>query len=181
MTVYDEAYLNEYKRRAETDLGKKIMQARWSLVQKYILNGGRILDWGCGVGNFITSNPDSYYVAGYDVNPHAGFPNYELFHDWWDGVTLWDVLEHVYRPDLFLRLLKSEFVFIVTPNASYIDNLKEWKHYKPNEHQHYFTESSLGWIMRRAGFKPLHVDFEEGKLRDPEHETGIITIVGRRK
>jgi hypothetical protein len=103
-----------------------------------------------------------------------------LYNEWWDGVTLWDVIEHIYQPDLFLQQLKSQFVFIVTPNASGMSTLDGWKHYKPDEHQHYFTESSLCRMMLRAGYWVTEINFEEGKLRDPQHEKGIITIVGRR-
>lgn len=141
-----------------------------------------MLDWGCGDGAFVKSNPDSYFVDGYDVNPYAEYNNGRLYREWWDGVTLWDVMEHMFRPDWFLRDLKSKYVFITTPHFdSWSKNaLLGWKHYKPKEHQHYFNASSLLWAMARAGYKPVETNFNEGRLRDPEHEYNIITIVGRR-
>jgi hypothetical protein len=180
--IYNQAYLNEYKRRAATDLGRQINMLRWSLVQRYISRRGRVLDWGCADGTFIRSNPDSYCVEGYDINPYSGYDNHDLFYEWWDGVTLWDVIEHMFRPDAFLCALKSRHVFVATPCVIHEPTtLEGWKHYKPNEHQHYFTPSSLLSIMKRAGYKVVETNFAEGKLRDPEHEENIITMVGRRE
>jgi len=178
---YDQSYLNEYKRRAETDLGRKITKLRWSLVQNHVsYPQSRILDWGCGVGNFVEACPDSYIAEGYDINPHSGYESHDLYDEWWAGVTLWDVIEHLFRPDLFLRHLKSEYVFIATPNATGLNSLEGWRHYKPDEHQHYFNGLSLSLMMLRAGYKVITANYNEGELRDPEHKEAILTMVGRR-
>lgn len=182
-TLYDQSYLAEYRRRGETELGRKINRERWSLVQRYMPHSSQILDWGCGDGAFIRSKENGHYVDGYDINPNSPFyDNHRLYLGRWDAVTLWDVIEHLKHPSDFLRKLRTEWLFISTPNVASVNGavLKDWKHWKPEEHQHLFSEASLYRMLSRTGFRVIEISNEEGALRDPQHPEAIITIVGRK-
>lgn len=81
-------------------------------------------------------------------------PNY------FDAVTLQDVIEHVKDPvcevrEIFRILKPGGFVFIVTPDvdgfwSKMLGQL--WYHYKPGEHIMYFSQKSLGKLLNDNDF-----------------------------
>lgn len=180
---YDLEYLKEYERRGATELGKSINRERWSLVQKYIgsLHQAKILDWGCGDGAFIRSKENGHYVDGYDVNPNSAYRDESLRKLPWDAVTLWDVIEHLKHPDDFIRRLQCKYLFLSTPNAESVNLLSGWKHYKPDEHQHYFSVLSMLSMLGRCRYKVVDVNTNEGALRDPDHPMAIMSIVAKKR
>jgi len=94
--------------------------------------GGRLLDVGCGRGDFINhASRSGWRVEGVDLlkwdSPHnvpirvGDFLNMDLGEAQYDAVTAWALLEHVRKPSLFFRkvagLLSREGVFVfVVPN-----------------------------------------------------------------
>ena len=178
---YDESYLHKYDEYEKTDLGRRINSSRWALVSRHLQGHRRILDWGCGNGAFARSSFNGYYVAGYDINPHSPFSDPALYRMSWDGVTMWDVIEHMVDPNRFLKGMKSEYLFVVTPDAdSAPEDFASWKHYRPDEHQHYFTIPSLIGILERNGFALKEINRNEAKIRDKGHPNALVTVVGRR-
>lgn len=152
-------------------------------MQKYISNThhAKILDWGCGDGAFIRSKENGHYVDGYDINPHSAFRDVALCRLPWDAVTMWDVIEHLKYPDDFIRRLQCRHLFICTPNTAGVNLLNGWKHYKPDEHQHYFSVLSMLTMLGRCGYRVLDVNTDEGALRDPDHPMAIMTIVAKKR
>lgn len=122
-------------------------------------------------------------MDGFDINPESPFRNDLLFFDPWDGVTLWDVIEHLTYPSDFLRKIKTGWVFLSTPNVADVNcmELKDWKHWKPKEHQHLFSESSLYRMLSRSGYRVIEINNHEGALRDEKHPNAILTFVGRKE
>lgn len=178
---YDLGYLRKYEEYEKTDLGRRINTTRWSLVKRHLKGDRRILDWGCGNGAFIRSSFNGYYVNGYDINPHSPFRDPTLYRAKWDGVTMWDVIEHMWNPNRFLKKLDTDFVFVCTPDVSAAPNdITEWKHYRPDEHQHYFTVPSLIATLERNGFGLKEVCRTEAKIRDSKHPCALVTMVGKR-
>ena len=175
--IYGRDYLREYQARAATPLGKRIYQARWDLVSQWA-NGGALLDYGCGSGAFHMGAPPYFQATGFDINPYC---------DWTgpipmqlDVLTMWDVIEHL--PDPYQPLkLGAQWVFLSTPN---IDNsgdvVRDWKHFKPGEHLHYFNLKSLKAVLACAGYDYVTHNFDEGVIRDPNNPEAIISVVARR-
>ena len=96
------------------------------------MSGGRLLDIGCGQGDFINhASKEGWVVEGIDLmawdNLHAlpirvgDFLEMSLSAEKYDAVTAWALLEHVRRPSAFFekasQLLKDDgkFIFVV-PN-----------------------------------------------------------------
>ena len=122
--LYPADYLKD--KRDFTQLYSRMMK----LLPK--VSGGRLLDIGCGQGDFINhASKEGWRVEGIDLmawdNLHAlpirvgDFLEMNLSAEKYDAVTAWALLEHVRRPSAFFekvsQLLRDEgeFIFVV-PN-----------------------------------------------------------------
>ncbi|MAH51511.1 hypothetical protein CMI37_37190 [Candidatus Pacearchaeota archaeon] len=104
--------------------------------------GKKLLDCGCGTGNFlILAESNGYSAHGIDISEYAckiarennhlknisvgAFQNTKFRDNEFDIITMFDFLEHCYNPDATLkeayRILKPyEYLFIETPNEDSI-------------------------------------------------------------
>ncbi len=177
--IYDLAYLNEYKARASTELGHRIYQARWRFIQQH-LEQGSVMDIGCGPGAFHTSAPPGFKAFGYDVNPYSEFR--EKIAGKFDALTMWDVIEHL--PNIYDTLAEWDFdwLFLCTPNIDEAPaDVRQFKHWKPGEHLHYFNEKALSAVLECAGYQVIDSNFDEGALRNPSNPREILSIAARRR
>lgn len=125
---------------------------------------------------------NGYQTYGYDVNKYSPHKDKSIVAYGYDAVTLWDVLEHMEDPAGFASALNTRFLFVLTPDASGLKGKFDgWRHYRPDEHQHYFTKESMTRFMERSGFKVREMNHDEGKLRDPKHPGWLVTCVGERR
>ncbi len=148
---YYEGMLRNYSATAE-----QICRVRWHFLQEGVLLPGgkpriKVLDYGSGVGWFRAWRPHWADVWSYDV---AQYPQTSIELQLYDCVCFWDVLEHI--PDfkeIEPVLALSSHVALSVPIP--IDGLEDWKHFKPGEHLHYFTEESLTALLSKYGFVPI--------------------------
>jgi 2-polyprenyl-3-methyl-5-hydroxy-6-metoxy-1,4-benzoquinol methylase len=144
---------------------------------------GRILDIGCGAGDFIVSAHQSgWQVAGVEPNEparhrcnsrlgweavqptleEAAFPAQSF-----QVVTLWHVLEHTNSPKETLAevhriLAPGGLVAIAVPNFDSIDRRihgRGWFFLAAPRHLYHFTQDTLSQYLGRAGFKVVQVFF----------------------
>lgn len=167
--LYDQAYFDEFRRRAATDLGRDIMRARVGFVARHY--SGILCDVGIGSGAFIEARNRRRRnnTFGWDVNP--------LALKWLDdrgilvdpnlvelpAISLWDVLEHI--PD-FSRLLGNAgtWIFLSLPIFRSVEHVLASKHFKPNEHVWYFTTDGLIEMMKHYGFSLIERNSMETEL-----------------
>jgi 2-polyprenyl-3-methyl-5-hydroxy-6-metoxy-1,4-benzoquinol methylase len=145
------------------------------------LSGGCALDVGCGYGYFRRALDEAGFLhEGLEVSNHAravaerlfGFRTHpgtlaEYAADWhnrYDLITLWDVIEHVAEPSSLLsqvaQCLSAEgIVAIKTPNLDCpeAECFGPYYHSLKREHLLYFTAASLTTAARGAGLTPVHV------------------------
>ena len=182
--IYDETYRDRYLAQSQTPLGKAIYYSRWALILKY-LQGGTVLDYGCGPGAFNSCGPESFKRFNYDINPTCGFTERV-----WTGankwpitaLTMWDSIEHV--PNFYgeIKEINADWLFISTPNLeSVIEPVMFFRHYRPKEHIYYFDRHSLGVILEDLGYEIKEMNFDEGKLRNPNRPDAILTVVAKRR
>jgi len=164
-----------------TPLGQQINRLRWETISRYLTGKGTILDWGCGTGSFIRHSDNGYQTFGYDVNRYSPYKDKSIVAFGYDAVTLWDVIEHMEYPSEFASDLNTKYLIVLTPDATNLKGrFKEWIHFRPDEHQHYFTKESLTRFMERSGYKVREMNHDEGKLRNPSHPGWLVTCVGER-
>jgi hypothetical protein len=171
--MYDvDYYYNMLKMYAKS--GEQIAKIRWDFIGEYILPSSRILDFGSGLGFFAAHAPEEINVDTCDVGPYV---TTGIRHDRYDVLCLWDVLEHL--PDfscIHEHLCKVQFVAITVPMLPEGKELLTWKHFKPNEHLHYFTNHTLDALFKVYGFTRVKDGYPECPPRED-----IISVVYRRE
>lgn len=126
---------------------------------------GRILDVGCGIGDFLACHPGA---VGVDVNTYAVdwcrkrgldarlmMENNLPFEDGsFDSVVLDNVLEHLSDPSSLL----SEIRRVLTPGGRVLVGVPGTLGYTcDSDHKMFYNESSLRQVMESAGLKQLTV------------------------
>lgn len=156
---YGREYWENYVQRAGTEIGRALNDARVHLVHQYA-GYGPVVDIGIGSGAFIEGRngaSNKRNTFGYDVNLHAirWLLTRKLWHDPYfldpENATCWDSLEHMKRPESFLRRVQRN-LFISIPIFDDEAHVLRSKHFRPEEHFHYFTESGLVKWMNKEGF-----------------------------
>lgn len=154
-------YENLLRKYSET--ARVICQIRWDWIKG--INPMTVLDYGCGVGWFRAYRPPGVEVDTYDIGPS---PQTGVGLKLYDMVCFYDVLEHI--PDFsviepVLRLANHVVVSLPIRNG----NLAEWKHFKPGEHLHYFTDETLIALFVKYGFTMIQHGTPECPPRSDIH------------
>lgn len=120
-------------------------------------------------------------MRGHDINPHSKYRGDLLIKESWNGITLWDVIEHMERPDQFVSSLDAKYLFLVTPDVENAnEDITSWKHYRPDEHQHYFSIRSMDRMLTRSGYTTQMIDRDEARIRDCTSPLNLMTIVAKK-
>lgn len=180
--VYDNAYADRYESYLDSDRGKLLNTFRLHFVLSYATPAPEkvLLDYGCASGGFVRGAVDFWNVIGYDVNP--SYAQYwrrrqKFSPKTWgqidfrvspptqtvDVLTCFDSLEHVTSPGGLLMYYAPEHVFISIPLVEK-NRLLASKHYRTDEHLHYFTHRSLVEFMKKHGYRMLEKSARESEL-----------------
>lgn len=131
----------------------------------------RVLDFGCGFGQFLEMcRLFGLEAVGVDRSnarrSGAGvqvFAQLEEAPDCFDAITMFEVLEHLDDPLATLRTLRSRLnpggIMIVevpdTTGTNSISSREDYYRIHPLDHINAFTPESLVKILGRAGFEPI--------------------------
>jgi 2-polyprenyl-3-methyl-5-hydroxy-6-metoxy-1,4-benzoquinol methylase len=167
--LHDQAYEDERQNR--TLAFKRIV----SKIREF-KPSGKLLDVGCATGSLLVEARNSGYdVYGiepsswaseiarkkYNLNVVAGCIEEKDFpREYFDIVTLIDVIEHLYEPKLALqkisRLIKEKgLICVVTPNIeSFTARIfgEKWWHIRPS-HFCYFPPKTMNALLKATGFE----------------------------
>ena len=142
------------------------------------INHGRLLDVGCAYGFLLeAARSRGYQAYGIDVSPairfakNAGFEVFEkdfmemsLKDNFFDVITLVDMIEHVSRPKALCRRVNRSLtlggvIFIITPDVFSLSRRvlnQRWFHFK-HEHVSYFSPTSLSTLLSETGFEIRYI------------------------
>ena len=149
---YKDDYFNKYIRYEDNEIGKKINACRLDLIEKHCPYKS-VLDVGIGSGQMIKmAKKRKIMLYGYDINPvgvnwlkeHGKFYDISRSLKELTGICFFDSLEHIPNPGAILKKLNYwTYVFMSIPIIKDFNKLREWKHYRPDEHYYYFTQEGL--------------------------------------
>lgn len=181
--IYGKYYMIHYERYEKSEIGRKIQELRHDLIVRHIkpIIGSKILDFGCGVGNFVRyCNRNSIETYGFDINPYLDFWDIAVLLKDYDAMTFWDSLEHLANPREIIKGLGFRYVFISTPCVDdFAGDKKElptWRHYRPQEHIHYFGEESLKSLLTSCDYKVIEWNYKESSYRKGGGTKNILSV-----
>ena len=171
-----------YRRHSYPKLVGKVASAlgldtrRQRIVERFVQRG-RILDVGCGRGEFLESlaaGPWERYAM--DIKWHGQYGLPDGFHEGQfdhepppftelDAITLWHVFEHLYHPQKALDnaatlLRPGGFLFLAIPDAKCVERLlfrKYWHGWDPPRHIATYSACSIEILLHRSGLRLVAV------------------------
>lgn len=187
---YSSRYFDYYKKLENNDR-LLIDYIRLDLIhsnisKEDITKNNTILDIGYGIGSFIRSaEKQGFDCYGYDVhhieNGIKRIDNLNNVGIKFNIVTAFDSIEHMMFEEIkSLFNLKPRYFIFSTPFApDNIEDMINWKHFKPNEHLSYFNENNFKMLLENNGYKVIYYDFPEDNVR--KGNFNIQTIIGVNK
>lgn len=156
-------------------LARNFTLARKKRILKKYSPGKRILDYGCGTGEFLARMKSaSWTCTGIEANAPArehAIQKYALTvtdeselenleDSSFDAISLWHVLEHVYplreRLESFHKILDPDgTIFVALPNMNSFDAKiygEHWAAYDLPRHIYHFTPATIQQLMGTSGF-----------------------------
>lgn len=174
--IYESGYFENNKYKDVVSLARE-NKRRLSLLKKYVKEGGKVADYGCGSGEFVDYAGQKYEMYGFDISPDAieiakkRFSTYEkkffISEDFkkgilkFDAICLWDVIEHIEDPNELIKLLKKRMnsdgiMILSTPDigAMFAKISKtKWPFMTPPEHICFFSKKSIRYLAKKNGFE----------------------------
>lgn len=147
-----------------------------------------LLDIGCGEGQFLSAAEElNWQAKGIELAPYAveicqkfdiqavcgNFLQTDFRNDYYDIITMLDVLEHLTQPREFLikaynLLRKGGALLFTTPNFNCLNRLllqRNWR-WIHKEHLFYFTPYTIKKLIKNINFKIL--EFKTKNIDLPE-------------
>ncbi len=179
--------INTYQQNRDDNLYKEEIVGRIKSAHKILKKikkikpAGHLLDIGCGTGIFITeASRLGYDVWGIEPSPAIKnvalnqdhiINNYlenvykQIPDDFYDIITMFDVLEHLPNPNLTLDIiynkLKTDGILIIaTPNwSSWLAKITKEKWYAIQPHHlYYYSRKNLFSLLHQHQFKTVSCD-----------------------
>ena len=178
--LYDEAHFKSsyHPDEAQDTTLLQQRQVQYHLDRDHLMQhapAGRLLDFGCGNGQFLRTFPDDYTKWGYELNrvttawirEQGGFTvvdtqeGLEGFDPgFFDVVSMRGVIEHLPEPEPVVELLAGKlrvggtFYLCATPNMDSPCALiyeASWSQFSPPYHLHQFSPRTLAVLFARHG------------------------------
>lgn len=188
--------LEMWRRRA--DRSYRTTDQKVELIKRFLPPAVNLLDVGCATGLFVLeANERGFRCEGVEpssmlsaiardvVKVPVATTQIEDFQPEraFDGIVLWDVLEHVYNPVRVLRacanlLVPGGMIFLQVPHADGMSfrlksllsgcGLKKpgYKHFGFPWHVYAFNRKSLSSMLQHCGFETVHFESWSHLLKD---------------
>lgn len=156
----------------------RFARERIKILKKYKKKGS-LLDIGCGTGWFLQEAKKHYDTFGVEYSDTLrkwlkkkinilSFKNISDVKNKFDIITVFDVIEHVPNPLVFLKSLKKKMkkngiILIFTPNIDSLGftYLKEKNNLLcPPHHLYYFNKKSFEFLCRKLNFDIIETQYK---------------------
>lgn len=156
----------------------KNSNARKREIKKY-KSTGRVLEIGSAYGYFLEVMKSEYDVIGFEACAEAAesatkrlaapvISNDFLEHEisgTFDVACMWDVIEHLPRPDLYLQKIHTclgdeGYLFLTTGDLSALvpkRRGRRWRLVHPPTHVHYFEKATISRLLQSVGFHVVKI------------------------
>lgn len=155
-------------------LQKFNLNYKYNILSKNLFLQAKVLDYGCGAGEFLKFCEDDFTTFGYEPNASARQHAQEktekttfittldeIEDHSLDAITLWHVFEHIENQkeilDTFHKKLKSNGLLIIAvPNPTSYDAKKYksyWAAYDVPRHIWHFSKNGMMKLMNNASWK----------------------------
>ncbi|VVB86552.1 Ubiquinone biosynthesis O-methyltransferase [uncultured archaeon] len=179
---YPSGYYNASPGKSEKAFCNFVNRSKINKI-KELKQHGRILDIGCGNGDFLSVfSPEEWELYGIEPNPvgynltrrrtkintlNETLAGCKFPDNFFDVITLWHVLEHIYEPNEELkeigRILKDDGILVVSvPNINSLGfklGKKHWLHLDSPRHLHHYNPETIDKIVNKNGFKIFKMTF----------------------
>lgn len=162
----------------ETNLAN--CRRKLAFVQTHLARGSRLLDAGANFGHFLKEAGGYYEASGFELSPAAVAWSQKTFGVSnrvgsiysppaegapWDGITCWDVIEHLAEPQEALQrvrdLLRPQgWLFVSTPDSGSMVARglgRRWHYLDPVQHITVFSRSNLRTLLEHTGFEVVRM------------------------
>lgn len=164
---YQKSKSRDYQRHPQWDL-------EIEAISELMGDGSKVLDVGCGDGTFLSLLSENWQKSGVELNPErakeAKTKGIDVttcdildadFSQQFDLITMYEVIEHLYRPAEVLRKARSMLtddglLVISTPDSdSAIARLRgsSWWSYHYPPHISFFGHLSFENVIKECGFR----------------------------
>jgi len=175
---YKDAFVPNWVTKIIALLDKLIFIRRLNIIDKYLPNGGKVLEIGCGQGDFLHQLPKKFEKFGIEINNKAcqfiknNYKEITLFEGKtekihfpqglkFDMVIMWHVLEHIENPAIFFKalkkILKKDAILIIEiPNRDSLGfrfTKEKWFHLDTPRHLFFYNFETLKKILIKNQLK----------------------------
>lgn len=177
----DNSFIKLYDHLPDSEAVK--MVKRWEVIKRCAPDAKTLLDYGCGMNQFIISAPEDHgfdKLVAFDTNWRSGFCDERVLDEEYDILVAWHVFEHFMDPYRLLSRVKHKYLFLMVPWIEYVDDkaLPNWPHFDHRMHFQFFTRKSMGILLK--DYKILEENYDDGELSFPSHPEWIVTIAAER-
>lgn len=141
-----------------------------------------LFEIGCAYGFFLETAQDFFGdVEGIDISEDAikyakenlrqnvhgsDFATFKT-EKYYDIVCMWDTIEHLERPDIYVKkayslLKEGGYICITTGDVGSLNARmrgRKWRQIHPPTHLHYFSQKTLSMLLKRNGFRIIDVSY----------------------
>lgn len=190
----------------DKNITQKNFKKRLGTLNKYLENGthNSLLEIGCAYGFFLElAEKFIKDVTGIDVTEegtkyareilhlnaiNADFLQYDLAKKKFDVVCIWDTIEHLRSPHLYIKKISDHMnqggiIAITTGDIeSFMSRIRKekWRLIHPPTHVHYFSKRSITLLLQKYGFSVIHQSYC-GFFRSLDNITHNVLLFGPQK
>ena len=184
--VYDKVYTDKYHDGLESLKHDRLWQQRLSRIKR-VQTGGELLDIGCGYGSFLSLAASDFSCTGVEVSRTAcrkaaentaleihcdRLEKVRFANDFFDVITLWDVLEHIVSPHELMReiariLKPGGTLWICTGDTGAILPRilrSRWSYYCLIDHICFYDLKLLKWLLNEHDLRMIDSFYENASV-----------------